>query len=78
MNLKLTPEGEVVLLDFGLAKSGVPSGSGASSVFGYTPRYSPPEQIAGRGTDPRSDLYALGATLHHLLAGSPRQVLARG
>lgn len=64
-NLKLTAEGQVVLLDFGLAKS---IGPGASqSLFGYTLHYAPLEQIQGSGTDARSDLYALAATLHHLL-----------
>ncbi|GAB4443674.1 MAG: hypothetical protein OHK0015_44080 [Chloroflexi bacterium OHK40] len=64
-NLKLTPRGEVVLLDFGLAKGG--TGQGAS-LFGYTPQFAPLEQIRGTGTDPRSDLYSLGATLYALLA----------
>lgn len=69
-NLKLTPRGEVVLLDFGLSKS-TPLESqvaGTSvSVLGYTPHYAPFEQIQGQGTDPRSDLFALAATLYHLL-----------
>ncbi|MFQ3660978.1 MAG: protein kinase [Chloroflexaceae bacterium] len=64
-NLKLTAEGQVVLLDFGLAKG---IGPGApQSLFGYTLQYAPLEQIQGSGTDPRSDLYALAATLYHLL-----------
>jgi formylglycine-generating enzyme required for sulfatase activity len=69
-NLKLTPRGEVVLLDFGLSKS-TPLESrvaGTSvSVLGYTPHYAPFEQIQGQGTDQRSDLFALAATLYHLL-----------
>jgi len=69
-NLKLTPRGEVILLDFGLAKGAAPEMSQASrSVRGYTPSYAPLEQIHGTGTDPRSDLYALAATLYHLLTG---------
>ncbi len=39
------------------------------SVFGFTRRYSPPEQIQDLGTSPRSDIYALGATLYHLFTG---------
>jgi serine/threonine protein kinase len=69
-NLKLTPEGQVILLDFGLAKGTVEQQTAAdsvSSVFGYTAHYAPPEQIQGSGTEPRSDLYALAATLYHLL-----------
>jgi hypothetical protein len=71
-NLKLTPRGKIVLLDFGLAKGsvGADSTSGARSVFGYTPQYAPIEQIQGTGTDPRSDLYALAATLYELLTGT--------
>jgi non-specific serine/threonine protein kinase len=69
-NLKLTPMGEVVLLDFGLAMGAVAASPAApASVAGYTPNYAPLEQIQGTGTDPRSDLYALGATLYHLLTG---------
>ncbi|HEY6805426.1 MAG TPA: protein kinase [Pyrinomonadaceae bacterium] len=71
-NLKVTKEGELFLLDFGLAKG--TSGQMITmdtdrSVPGYTPVYSPLEQILGQGTDQRSDLYALGATLYHLITG---------
>ncbi len=80
-NLKITTEGRIVLLDFGLAKSQPKdSASGASciSVFGYTPRYAPLEQIQDLGTSPQSDIYALGATLYHLLTGvKPPDALAR-
>lgn len=65
-NLKLTSSGEVVLLDFGLAKS---EGDTGCSVHGFTRRYSPLEQIRDEGTSERSDLYALGATLYQLLTG---------
>ena len=71
-NLKLTREGELFLLDFGLAKGAagqMPTLQTSRSVKGYTPVYSPLEQIHGGGTDPRSDLYALGATLYHLMTG---------
>lgn len=71
-NLKLTREGELFLLDFGLAKGAagqMPTLLTSRSVKGYTPVYSPLEQIHGVGTDPRSDLYSLGATLYHLITG---------
>jgi serine/threonine protein kinase len=78
-NLKLTPAGEIILLDFGLAKGASGAQSDApKSVFGYTAHYSPLEQIQGLGTEPRSDIYALGATLYHLLTNTvPPEVLAR-
>ncbi len=69
-NLKLTQSEEIYLLDFGLAKGAAGSMTmthASRSVHGFTPSYAPLEQIAGQGTDPRSDLYALGATLYHLL-----------
>jgi eukaryotic-like serine/threonine-protein kinase len=71
-NLKLADRNQIILLDFGLAK-GKPVQmtrvTTAGSLHGYTPNYAPIEQIRGIGTDPRSDLYALGATLYHLLTG---------
>jgi serine/threonine protein kinase/regulation of enolase protein 1 (concanavalin A-like superfamily) len=69
-NIKLTEDGELVLLDFGLAKGAISAQSAVrslSSLYGYTPQYASLEQIKGTGTDPRSDLYSVGATLHHLL-----------
>lgn len=74
-NIKLTDDGEVYLLDFGLAKgvagqmSTVVEGQPASSVLGFTREYAPLEQLQGTGTEPQSDIYALGATLYHLLTG---------
>ena len=71
-NLKITPAGKIVLLDFGLAKSqaaGVTELELCRSIFGFSPRYAPLEQIQDLGTTPQSDIYALGATLYHLLTG---------
>src|SRR3989440_1685581 len=80
-NLKITSRGQIVLLDFGLAKGfggQVSRITASGSIFGYTPNYAPLEQIQGTGTDPRSDLYALAATLYHLLTGvAPPDVLTR-
>lgn len=70
-NIKITTRGELKLLDFGLAKAEIFTNmrSAMHSVHGYTLTYAPPEQINQEGTDPRSDLYSLGATLYHLLTG---------
>lgn len=80
-NLKLTPQGQVILLDFGLAKgnpSDVSHQTAAKSIFGYSKSYASLEQIQGTGTDPRSDLYSLAATLYHLLTGvAPEDALTR-
>ena len=67
-NIKLTSRNRVMLLDFGLAKGAAGLMSQASrSVFGGTPVFAPPEQVEGRGTDPRSDLFSFAATLWCLL-----------
>lgn len=80
-NLKLTSRGQIILLDFGLAKGQageISRVTTAASIFGYTPNYAPLEQIQGLGTDARSDLYALGATLYHLMTGvKPPDALTR-
>src|SRR5437667_2704639 len=80
-NLKLTSRGQIVLLDFGLAKGSVGQMSvvtTSASIFGYTPNYAPLEQVQGLGTDPRSDIYALAATLFHLMTNvKPPDALSR-
>jgi serine/threonine protein kinase len=80
-NLKLTARGQVVLLDFGLAKGSagqLTAVTTSASIFGYTPNYAPLEQVQGLGTDARSDIYSLGATLYHLLTNvKPPDALSR-
>jgi serine/threonine protein kinase len=69
-NLKLTQQGEIILLDFGLAKGSTGQTSSimtSKSVFGFTPNFAPLEQIQGTGTGPKSDLYSLAATLYYLM-----------
>ena len=80
-NLKVTPKGRIILLDFGLAKGNV-TGAGnqtnTKSIFGYSRNYASLEQIQGTGTDPRSDLYSLAATLYHFLTkAAPEDALTR-
>jgi len=55
------------LLDFGLAAM---SNAAASEIWG-TPFYIPPEKVKKQPTDLRSDIYSLGATLYHAIAGVP-------
>lgn len=71
-NIKLNHRGSVVLLDFGIAKGslGVEASTTASqSIAAFTRRYAPPEQILRGGTDERSDIFSIAATLYHLLSG---------
>src|SRR5436309_11559701 len=80
-NLKLTSRGQIVLLDFGLAKGSAGQMSvvtSSASIFGYTPNYAPLEQVQGLGTDARSDIYSLAATLYHLMTNvKPPDALSR-
>ncbi|MCE7871780.1 serine/threonine protein kinase [bacterium CPR1] len=57
----------VKLIDFGIARHFNPSKKGDTMRIG-SPGYAPPEQYSGQ-TDPRSDVYALGVTLHHAITG---------
>src|ERR1044072_2926826 len=71
-NIKLTRDGQIYLLDFGLAKGAAGQmsserGQFNSSIYGYTEAYASPEQINNTGTNAQSDLYSLGATFYHLL-----------
>jgi len=64
-NIMIEPNGGLKLIDFGIAKNFTPTERGTQIG---TPGYAPPEQYQGFAT-PASDIYALAATLHHLLTG---------
>lgn len=74
-NIKLTPDGRIKLVDFGLVKLLSPDEARTITVVQGrgTALYTPLEQYGGDSghTDGRTDVYALGATFYHLLAGSP-------
>jgi serine/threonine protein kinase len=74
-NIKVTPHGIVKLVDFGLVKVMQPDDTRTVTVVQGrgTVAYTPLEQYGGDAgyTDPRSDIYSLGATLYHLLSGNP-------
>lgn len=79
-NLKLTDENHIVLLDFGLSKNALAQNlvTTSGSVVGYTPHYASMEQIRGTGTNARSDIFSLSATLYHLLSNEvPLDALTR-
>jgi eukaryotic-like serine/threonine-protein kinase len=77
-NVKINPQGQIYLVDFGLAKvenEGQLTTTGARAM---TPGYSPPEQYGTARTDHRTDIYSLGATLYSALTNSlPEDGLAR-
>jgi len=71
-NIMLDSKGEVRVTDFGLAER--IEGDVAATANGRplgTPAYAAPEMLAGRAVDARADLYSLGATFFHVLAGRP-------
>lgn len=77
-NIRITDEGHVLLVDFGLAKLQLGTQETTSGARAMTPGYSPPEQYGTSRTDSRTDIYALGATLYAALGGAaPEDSLSR-
>ncbi|MBI9043933.1 MAG: serine/threonine-protein kinase [Anaerolineaceae bacterium] len=76
-NIKITPNKQFFLVDFGLAKQSKPGIMTTTGAQALTPGFAPPEQY-GQGTDTQSDIYSLGATLYNCLTGKvPEDGLAR-
>lgn len=81
-NIKITPDGEPILIDFGLAKLHQ-KGPTMTAAQGVSPGFAPPEQYMAKGrTDARTDIYGLGATLYACLTGkdppeAPARLLAQ-
>jgi serine/threonine protein kinase len=67
-NILIDREGHVKVTDFGIARSALSPGMTMTGGFVGTPAYAAPEQLDGK-VDARTDIYALGATLYHMLAG---------
>ena len=67
-NIMITPDSDIKLLDFAIARIFEGPKSRKTTQTFQKEGYTPPEQWVGRA-EPRSDIYSLGATLHHLLTG---------
>jgi serine/threonine protein kinase/Tol biopolymer transport system component len=77
-NVKISPDGHIFLVDFGLAKVYQGNQATTTGARAMTPGYSPPEQYGTARTDTRTDIYSLGATLYAALTGViPEDGLAR-
>ena len=77
-NVKIAPEGQIFLVDFGLAKVVQGAQATTTGARAMTPGYSPPEQYGTARTDVRTDIYSLGATLYAALTATiPEDGLAR-
>ncbi len=76
-NIMLKPNGDITLIDFGIAREYKEDSLADTTVLG-TVGYAAPEQYGGMGqTDARTDIYGLGVTIHHLLTGlDPRRDMA--
>jgi len=75
-NIKITPEGKVKVLDFGLAKGAVSEGRSGDTtvtqpgrVMG-TPAYMSPEQVRGKSTDQHTDIWSFGCIMYEMLTGN--------
>lgn len=68
-NLMVTSDGVVKIIDFGIARTHK-KGKAKDTVLMGTEAYAPPEQYGAGQTDARADVYALGATMYHLLTNN--------
>lgn len=67
-NVMLTPEGKIKLIDFGISREYKDESTTDTTNLG-TRAYAAPEQIAGKQTDARTDIYSFGVTLYNLVTG---------
>lgn len=70
-NVLVNETGEVRVIDFGLAKASYMMSMTATGLIMGTPEYMAPEQVRGKVTDRRTDIYALGVMTYHMLSGRP-------
>jgi serine/threonine-protein kinase len=70
-NVLISAGRHVKVIDFGLAKTSYATGMTATGIIMGTPEYMAPEQVRGRRSDARTDVYALGAVAYFVLTGRP-------
>src|SRR5687767_14185223 len=70
-NLMINGQGQVKIMDFGLAQVGDRTRMTKTGTSVGTPLYMSPEQVTGESTDPRTDLWSLGVTLYEMISGRP-------
>jgi len=68
-NIMIDKDGNVRIMDFGIARSFQKSGVTDTGVIIGTPEYMSPEQVEGKDVDPRTDIYSLGIILYEMLTG---------
>ncbi len=69
-NVMVTPAGQIKLIDFGIART-YKAGKRKDTITMGSENYAAPEQWGKAQTDPRADIYGLGATMYHLLTNMP-------
>jgi serine/threonine protein kinase/Tfp pilus assembly protein PilF len=68
-NIMIDKEGDVRIMDFGIARSLEAKGITGAGVMIGTPEYMSPEQVEGKDVDQRSDIYSLGVILYEMVTG---------
>jgi serine/threonine protein kinase/tetratricopeptide (TPR) repeat protein len=70
-NIMIDKQGNVRIMDFGIARSIKDKGITGEGVIIGTPEYMSPEQVEGKDVDQRSDIYSLGIILYEMVTGTP-------
>src|SRR5579872_4761477 len=69
-NVMMGPEGQVMIVDFGVAKHALGQSTQITGIVG-TPRYMSPEQVSGGEVNNQTDLFSMGIMIYEMLTGTP-------